>query len=123
MLAVDELALRLLRVASIKGEMEALAAAATVRRQFYGPVWSYVMAKARFTQFNGGTVCHVAAASNLWQLFQFFSETGANPLVRDNQQRLPSETAAEAGHVCTAVHIRCVYEAEANARPRFIALH
>lgn len=105
------MAKRILELAELKDETAALEAASKARKETYGPVWDFVMRRARFAHFNNGTVCHVAAASNLWLLFQFFSGTGANPFELDASGRLPSESAANAGHVCLAVHIRCIYEA------------
>ena len=110
MKAVNRLATRILELAELKDEATAIQTALNLQKETYRPVWNYVMRRARFTHYNNGTVCHVAAASNLWLLFQLFSNTGANPNELDASNRLPSETAADAGNVCLAVHIRCIYE-------------
>lgn len=111
MSAVEELATRLLQAAAEDTDEEALAAAVAVQQKVTRPVWLYVMDRARFFGFDDGTVCHVAAASNKWGLFRLFTATGANPMVRNGRCQLPSSVAAEAGNVCLAMHIRCLYEA------------
>ena len=110
-LTAADVALELHRAAGLGSSEAALTAAVAARQACSDAVWLFVMHHARYCQFHNGTVCHMAAAANLWQLFRFFCTTGASPRTLNSMRMLPSETAADAGHVCTAVHIRCVYEA------------
>lgn len=110
-LTAADVALELHRAAGLGSNEAALTAAIVTRQACSDAVWLFVMTHARYTNLYDGTVCHMAAAANLWHLFRFFCTTGASPRTLNSKWKLPSEAAADAGHVCTAVHIRCVYEA------------
>lgn len=73
------------------------------------PVWRFVMLNTR-VGYKGGSLCHMAAGHNQWLIYRYFIEHGSNSFTVDYEQRLPSEVARDCGHVCTAIHIKCLYE-------------